>query len=101
MVTIEYVNGQISIKLMGQKLSVLKKEIHLTQKHLKSSVQNGVSQNVLTTEYNISSKSSSIITIEHREIISIWQKERKQRKKNAWKSFCTVSIMIAIIKKQP
>ena len=57
MVTIEHVYGQISIKLMGQKLSVLKKEIHLTQKHLKSSVQNGVSQNVLTTEYNISSKS--------------------------------------------
>ena len=46
-------------------------------------------------------KSSSIITIEHREIISIRQKERKQRKKNAWKSFSTVSIMIAIIKKQP
>ena len=79
MVTIEHVYGQISIKLMGQTLSILKKEIHLTQKHLKSSVQNGVSQNV----------------------ISIWQKERKQRKKNAWKSFSTVSIMIAIIKKQP
>ena len=46
-------------------------------------------------------KSSSIITIEHREIISIRQKERKQRKKNAWKSFSTVSIMIAITKKQP
>ncbi len=76
MVTIEHVYGQISIKLMGQTLSILKKEIHLTQKHLKSSVQNGVS-------------------------ISIWQKERKQRKKNAWKSFSTVSIMIAIIKKQP
>ena len=56
MVTIEHVYGQISIKLMGQTLSILKKEIHLTQKHLKSSVQNGVSQNVLTTEYNISSK---------------------------------------------
>ena len=62
---------------MGQKLSVLKKEIHLTQKHLKSIVQNGVSQNVLTTEYNIS---SSIITIEHREIISIWQKENNERR---------------------
>ncbi len=55
MVTIEHVYGQISIKLMGQKLSILKKEIHLTQKHLKSIVQNGVSQNVLTTEYNIDS----------------------------------------------
>ena len=32
MVTTEYVNGRISIKLTGKKLSSLKKEIHLTQK---------------------------------------------------------------------
>ena len=36
MVTIEYVDGRISIKLTGQKLSVLRKEIHLTQKNSKN-----------------------------------------------------------------
>ena len=35
MVTTEYVNGRISIKLTGKKLSSLKKEIHLTQKNSK------------------------------------------------------------------
>ncbi|MDD6512826.1 MAG: hypothetical protein PUF34_06335 [Sharpea azabuensis] len=35
MVTTECVNGRISIKLTGKKLSVLKKEIHLTQKNSK------------------------------------------------------------------
>ena len=50
--------------------------------------------------------SNGIITIWNRGTMipirrSIWQKERKQRKKNEWKSFNTVSIMIAIIKKQP
>ena len=32
----EYVNGRISIKLTGKKLSSLKKEIHLTQKNSKN-----------------------------------------------------------------
>ena len=36
MVTTEYVNGRISIKLTGKKLSSLKKEIHLTQKNSKN-----------------------------------------------------------------
>jgi len=35
MVTTEYVNGRISIKRTGKKLSSLKKEIHLTQKNSK------------------------------------------------------------------
>ncbi len=35
MVTTEYVNGRVSMKPIGQKLSVLRKEIHLTQKNSK------------------------------------------------------------------
>ncbi|WP_033162808.1 hypothetical protein [Sharpea azabuensis] len=36
MVTTEYVNGRVSMKPIGQKLSVLRKEMHLTQKNSKN-----------------------------------------------------------------
>ena len=61
MVTTEYVNGRISIKLTGKKLSSLKKKNSSYSKEFKDMVvqdyvQNGLSPDELATKYNISSK---------------------------------------------
>ena len=73
-------------------------------------IQNGLSDKELAAKYNISS--TSVIRtwikrynnhMEQRDYDphpEVYMAERTQRKKNAWRSFNTVSIMIAIIKKQ-
>ena len=73
-------------------------------------IQNGLSDKELAAKYNISS--TSVIRtwikrynnhMEQRDYDphpEVYMAERKQRKKNEWRSFNTVSIMIAIIKKQ-
>ena len=73
-------------------------------------IQNGLSHKELAAKYNISSRSVIIQWIkrynnhmEQRDYDphpEVYMAERKQRKKNEWRSFNTVSIMIAIIKKQ-
>ena len=70
--TTEYVNGRISIKLTGKKLSSLKKEIHLTQKNSK----NGLS---FTFFFSFSCCSSYSIVFPHSLQLFSFLKKRLTR----------------------